>query len=60
MGDVFEPLQLSPVRSSSEDAGFIGPRVEETEARINRKYRKFSKVFVKSALKLRDTRIIDS
>jgi hypothetical protein len=29
------------------DSGFIGSRVEE--ARINRKHRKFSKVFVKSA-----------
>ena len=44
-------LTVLPKPSSllGPDSGFIGSRVEETEARINRKYRNFSKVFVKSA-----------
>src|ERR1700738_314842 len=37
------------------DSGFIGSRVEETEARINRKYRNSVKSLQKSARKLRDT-----
>jgi len=38
-----------PCSLLGRDSGFIGSWVEETEARINRKYRNFSKVFVKSA-----------
>ena len=38
-----------PCSLLGRDSGFIGSRVEETEARINRKYRNSLKVFVKSA-----------
>jgi prepilin-type processing-associated H-X9-DG protein len=40
------------------DSGFIGSRVEETEAHQSQ-VSEFSKTFVKSALKLRDTRMVD-
>jgi hypothetical protein len=43
-----------PCSLRGRDSGFIGSRAVETEARINRKVSEFSKVFVKSALKLRD------
>ena len=36
-----------PCSLLGRDSGFIGSRVEETEARINRKVSEFSKVFVK-------------
>jgi hypothetical protein len=52
-GLVFNPTRLTalskPGSLLGRDSGFIGSWVEETEARINRKYRNFSKVFVKSA-----------
>ena len=32
-------VQLQPCSLLGRDSGFIGSRVEETEARINRKYR---------------------
>jgi hypothetical protein len=38
-----------PCSLLGRDSGFIGSRVEETEARTNRKVSEFSKVFVKSA-----------
>ena len=52
-GLVINPARLTalskPGSLLGRDSGFIGSCVEETEARINRKYRNFSKVFVKSA-----------
>ena len=46
---------VKPCSLRGRDSGFIGSRVEETEARINAQVSEFSKVFVKkSAGKLRD------
>jgi hypothetical protein len=49
-----EQLEVSAVKTlihfrCSGDSGFIGSRVEETEARINSQVSEFPKVFVKSA-----------
>jgi len=41
-----------PCSLLKRDSGFIGSWVEETEARIDRKYRNFSKVFVKKCVKI--------
>jgi hypothetical protein len=36
---VFKPVSLPDFQIGTDISGFIGSRVEETEARINRKYR---------------------